>query len=115
VSWVDDRQLIDLYATCRGVISTSRSEDFGLTAIEAMASGKPIIAPDEGGYCETVLDGKTGKLIGNITAERLAKAVREVGRNPSRYREACLERARYFSLETYIAQMRQQIDDILHR
>ena len=46
---VDRSELLNLYGACKGVISTALDEDFGLTAIEAMASGKPMIAPRVGG------------------------------------------------------------------
>ena len=49
LSWVDQEQLIDLYSSCKGFITTAKDEDFGLTPIEAMASGKPVIAANEGG------------------------------------------------------------------
>ena len=35
-------------------------EPFGLVAIEAMATGTPVIAADNGGFCETVYHGQTG-------------------------------------------------------
>ena len=48
--------------TCRGFICTAIDEDFGLTPLEAMASGKPVVAVDEGGFRETVTP-QTGVLI----------------------------------------------------
>jgi glycosyltransferase involved in cell wall biosynthesis len=51
---VTRQELLDLYAHCRGFITTAIDEDFGLTPIEAMASGKFVVAPAEGGYLETV-------------------------------------------------------------
>ena len=36
----------------------SKNEDFGMVAIEAMAGGKPVFAPKEGGYLETIIDEK---------------------------------------------------------
>jgi glycosyltransferase involved in cell wall biosynthesis len=60
---VSEQKLIDLYSKCEGFITTAIDEDFGLTPIEAMASGKPIVATKEGGYLETVIDGHTGILV----------------------------------------------------
>lgn len=48
-----------LYAECRAYIQP-QVEDFGMTAVEAMASGRPVIALPEGGSLETVVDGTTG-------------------------------------------------------
>ena len=46
---VTEEELIDLYARCKGLICTALDEDFGLTPVEAMASGKPVVAVNEGG------------------------------------------------------------------
>ncbi|MFQ6012679.1 MAG: glycosyltransferase [Thermoplasmata archaeon] len=60
---ITEDELVDLYARCRGVLATAADEDFGLTPIEAMASGKAVLATREGGYPETVRDGRTGWLL----------------------------------------------------
>ena len=59
---ISERELRDLYARCTGHICTAIDEDFGLTPLEAMASGKPVVAVDEGGYRETVTPA-TGMLV----------------------------------------------------
>ena len=46
-----------------------------------MASGKPVIAPNEGGYKKTVIDEITGKLIKNIDVNKLVNVIKEVGKN----------------------------------
>ncbi|MFQ5908460.1 MAG: glycosyltransferase [Thermoplasmata archaeon] len=60
---ITEAELVDLYARCRGVLATAVDEDFGLTPIEAMASGKAVLATREGGYPESVRDGTTGWLL----------------------------------------------------
>lgn len=50
-------------------------EDFGLTALEAMACGRPVIALAKGGALETVVDGKTGILFPEQTWESLAHRI----------------------------------------
>ena len=60
---VPEEELVDLYARCRGVVATAVDEDFGLTPVEAMASGKAVLATNEGGYRESVRDGETGWLL----------------------------------------------------
>jgi glycosyltransferase involved in cell wall biosynthesis len=50
---VDDQELRELYARCRAFLMPGE-EDFGITAVEALASGKPVIALGQGGALETV-------------------------------------------------------------
>lgn len=56
---VDDRSLQKLYSECEALIFP-QIEDFGITPLEAMASGRPVIAFNEGGARDTIIDGKTG-------------------------------------------------------
>jgi glycosyltransferase involved in cell wall biosynthesis len=58
---VDDRELAGLYASARAVVVPSM-EEFGITAVEAQAAGRPVIAAAAGGALETVIDGETGTL-----------------------------------------------------
>lgn len=50
---VPDAQLRELYARCRALVLPGE-EDFGMTAVEALASGKPVIALGRGGALESV-------------------------------------------------------------
>ena len=50
-------------------------EDYGLTIIEAMASGRPVIAYADGGALETIIDNKTGKFFNEQTWEALIDTV----------------------------------------
>jgi len=61
---VSIRELIEYYSNALCVVCPSYEEDYGLTAIEAMAFGKPVIAcSDGGGYAELIQDGKTGFIV----------------------------------------------------
>lgn len=62
--WInDDFEMAKLYNNAKTVLCLSHGEPFGLVGIEAMACGVPVIAIDEAGYKETVIQGKTGMLI----------------------------------------------------
>ncbi len=72
-----DDQWLDLYKRCTAVLYSPINEDYGLVPLEAMASRKPIIALNEGGPRETIVDGKTGFLVNDPKgmAERMLYVV----------------------------------------
>jgi len=106
---VSDAELKELYSNCKGFIFTGKDEDFGMAPVEAMASGKPVIAPNEGGLKETVINGKTGILIDNINSDKIVEAVKKVGKNPEKYKKACEDRAKEFSVEEFIKRIKKEI------
>ncbi len=62
--WLHQDELPALYQSCHICLAPSTwREAFGITALEAMASGRPVIASNWGGFKQTVQDGKTGFLI----------------------------------------------------
>lgn len=76
---VDDRELERLYASARAVLVPSM-EEFGITAVEAQASGRPVIAAAAGGALETVLDGTTGRLVPLDDVEAFRAAIEDLDR-----------------------------------
>ena len=70
-----DEELVELYATARGVVVPAR-EEFGITAVEAQAAGRPVIAAATGGALETVVDGQTGCLVTLDDVDSFAQAMR---------------------------------------
>jgi glycosyltransferase involved in cell wall biosynthesis len=67
------------YARCRALIFPGE-EDFGIVPIEAMASGRPVVAYGRGGVVETVVDGITGLLFDRQAVDDLIGAVERVDR-----------------------------------
>jgi len=112
-SWVSREGLIDLYAGCKGFITTSHDEDFGMNVVEAMASGKPVIAPNEGGYKETIIDGRTGILIDDINSNKLTKAVIELGEkidnDSGSLKKYCQQQAVNFETKVFIGKIKKII------
>ncbi len=74
VGSVDDAALGGYLSRCRALVFPG-VEDFGIVPLEAMASGRPVIAFARGGALETVKDGKTGILFHEQTTESLMAAV----------------------------------------
>lgn len=109
---VSEIELLDLYSRCKGLICTAMDEDFGMTPVEAMASGKPVVAVNEGGFKETIVDGKTGLLI-NADVPSVIKAVKFIAHEPESYRDACLEQAKRFDLSIFIQRIKNVITDDL--
>lgn len=72
---VGDEELTGLYAHARGFIALARDEDFGMSVVEAMGQGTPVLALDSGGYKETVREGMTGVLIGDTKPEAVAEGI----------------------------------------
>jgi glycosyltransferase involved in cell wall biosynthesis len=72
-----DEALAELYARARAVIVPG-IEEFGITAVEAQAAGRPVIAARAGGALETVLDGHTGRLAALDDPDSFARAIREL-------------------------------------
>ena len=99
VGRVSDEQLRGYYAHARAFLFPG-IEDFGLTPLEAMAGGTPVLAYGEGGALETVVDGETGMLFHEQSAEALAACIEEF---ESRGFSAavCRARAEQFSREVF--------------
>jgi len=70
---VSEKVLSKLYSNCLSLVYVPLDEDWGLIPLEAAASEKPIIASDEGGLKETIINNKTGLLIKNISAKNIAE------------------------------------------
>lgn len=78
---VSERKLRELYSRAAGVLYTPMNEDYGIAPLEAMASYKPVIAVDEGGPRETIVNRRTGFLVGNEA--EMAKKMLWVVENPA--------------------------------
>lgn len=109
INWAEKEKLIDLYANCKGFITTSKDEDFGMNVVEAMASGKSVIAPNEGGYKETIINGKTGILIDEISSDKIIEAIKIISKNPGKYKSACIKQANNFSTKIFIDKIKREI------
>jgi glycosyltransferase involved in cell wall biosynthesis len=86
----------DLYSKCRALIFPG-VEDFGITPVEAMAAGAPVIAFEKGGVSETVTE-RTGVFFTQQTPESLMEAVIKLENGEVSFTETeCRKRAAEFS------------------
>ncbi len=72
---VSDEKLKDLYANCKAFLFP-QVEDAGIVPLEAMISGRPVIAFNRGGSLDTMIEDKTGVFFEEQTAESLNKAIK---------------------------------------
>lgn len=80
-------QLKLYYAAADVFITTPWYEPFGITPLEAMACGTPVIGSDVGGIKYSVIDGTTGALVPPDNPQALAKAISKMIGNPERLQE----------------------------
>lgn len=73
---ISEDEKIGLYKNCKAFINP-QDEDFGITVVEAMASGRPVIAYRRGGATETVREHITGVFFDEQTASSLVAALRK--------------------------------------
>jgi glycosyltransferase involved in cell wall biosynthesis len=77
LGYLGDEEVRAQMARCRALIFPGE-EDFGLTPVEAMALGRPVIAYGAGGALDTIEEGRTGIFFREPTAESLMEAVRRL-------------------------------------
>lgn len=103
-----EAQKRELLAAARGLVFPAE-DDFGIVCVEALASGRPVIALARGGAVEIVEDGRTGVLFDRPAPEALADAVRRA--EAQSFDPATLrERARRFDVSIFRRRMREIVE-----
>ena len=72
---LNDEELKEVYSKCRAYIFPGK-EDFGISPVEAQASGRPVIAYADGGALETVIEGATGLFFRENTRDSLMNTIK---------------------------------------
>lgn len=87
LGFVEDSELVELYKGAKAFLALAQDEDFGITPVESMQSGTPVIAYKGGGYLETVLDpsansgqAATGVFFDNYSVEGLIGAMNRLNK-----------------------------------
>lgn len=100
IKWVTDvYELRDLYQSSRITLCLGHNEPFGLTPLDSMSCEVPVIAVNEGGYRETVIDGVTGYLVPR-NPEIIAKKITYLLKN-ERKRKRMGEKGREEMIRNY--------------
>ena len=104
---VSDDRLADLYSKTQALVFP-QEEDFGIVPLEAMASGRPVIAYRAGGVVETIVEGKTGIFFDEQTVGALEQAVKNFNSNKFNP-EDCRKQAEKFSVEVFRQNMLKKL------
>ena len=114
VSWlgrVPDQQLWQLYAQAKGFLALAQEEDFGMTVVEALAAGTPVIAYRSGGFVETVTP-RTGVFFAQYTVDSLAQALKTFEQKKWSAK-ACQTQAQKFGSHQFVSQLTKLIQQQL--
>ena len=103
----------DHYARCKALVFPG-VEDFGIVPVEAMASGKPVIALGAGGALDTVIDGETGVIYAEQTAAGLMEAVQRFEAMQPKFRPDLIRsHAEKFSTARFTRQFSDAVDELM--
>lgn len=116
---VSDAERWKLMSGARAFIFPAEQEDFGITPVEAMGVGTPVIAYRSGGVQESVVEGKTGIFFDEPTVESLSKAIKQfdgsMSQTVTHHRtitaENCTAQAKKFSKERFKREMLHFVEE----
>jgi len=107
-----EEKIAEYYQNCQAFIFPGE-DDFGITPVEAMSFGKPVLAYRKGGALETIIEGETGEFFDDPIPEILADGVRRIKNNCDNYDAEKIEKqARKFSEEEFRRKIKKFTDDI---
>jgi len=114
LGYVGQQDLDKLYSNCKAVLYLAQEEDFGMTPIEAMSWGKPVIALKSGGLVESVVEGKSGMFIKKADTDSLESIITEFEKNPGKIKpENCVIQAEKFSKTKFEQEIKKFIKGIV--
>jgi D-inositol-3-phosphate glycosyltransferase len=109
-------RLADFYCAADVVLVPSRTESFGLVALEAQACGTPVIATSAGGLKQIVLDGVTGYLVKGHDPDDYARRIIRLLSDPvqaARFGTEAVRHAGRFSWDTTASEVRDVYSELL--
>jgi glycosyltransferase involved in cell wall biosynthesis len=114
---VSDERLAELVGKSRAGIYIPVNEDAGITQIEIMAAGKPVIGVDEGALPDTVLHQQTGIIINaNPKVKDLLNAVNELtSEKAMSMKEACFNHAKTYDQSVFFDKMNLEVEKLFDK
>lgn len=111
LGWKSEKEKIGYFKKCRAFLFPGE-DDFGITPVEAMAAGRPVVAYNSGGATETIIAGKTGEFFDNYDDPKSLKdAILTLEKNYLNYKpEICQVRAKEFSEEIFQQKFKDFVD-----
>jgi len=108
--WLTRQELVSRLERSAGFVHVAE-EDFGISMVEPLAAGTPMIGLDRGGACDIVRDGLDGLLIETADPATLrAAVVGSLGRNWNA--QALGQRAREFSRQRFLERFRRHLTEL---
>ena len=112
LGWQPDEILWQYYQNCTAFIFPGE-DDFGISPVEAMSFGKPVLALRAGGALETIVEGETGEFFDDSDPAVLADGVRRLRENLPNYDvQKIQEHAQKFNKERFVREFRDFIEKI---
>jgi glycosyltransferase involved in cell wall biosynthesis len=105
---LSDEEMWRYLGRCKAFLALETEPDFGVTPVEAMAAGRPVIAFAGGGYLESVVDRQTGVFFHKPTTRSLVEAMRRLNMTKIEP-DGCRRQAEKFSKERFVREMSQLV------
>ena len=111
LGWLTEKELYSIVGKARGFV-TAAEEDFGISTVEALACGTPVIGYGVGGTSEIVEDFEEGVLFWNQEAEEIIKAIYKF-ENLSFFPKKLRNKALKFDREVFIEKFKKFVDSVI--
>lgn len=101
LGWISEDSLIKYYAKCYAYLQPAE-EDFGISMVEAMAAGKPVLSLRSGGALEIIKEGENGEFFDDCVPEVLADGIRRLRENYNNYnKQSIILSVEKFSIDNF--------------
>ena len=108
--WKDGEKLWQYFQNTKAFIFPGE-EDFGITVVEAMAAGRPVIAYKKGGALESIINGLTGLFFSESSVKSLAEAILKLEKKYDSFTpKNCRQQAEKFSKEIFMTKIQATIE-----